>query len=113
MARFSQTSTSLWRTGLSGAQAGPTANWPLSGKEKSNAARNHRTVLWCTRLSGEPTALAANGRLRNHRATRSSRQRSVGHTGLSGVHRTVSGALTRLEAQRSTAPDESRLEGGE
>jgi hypothetical protein len=32
-------------------------------------------------------------------------QRSVGHTGLSGVHRTVSGAPTRPPAQRSDAPD--------
>jgi hypothetical protein len=32
-----------------------------------------------------------------------SRQQSVGHTGLSGVHRTVSGAPTDLEDQRSAA----------
>jgi hypothetical protein len=44
VAVISQTSTSLWRTGLSGAQAGPTANWPLSGKEKGVAAKNHWTV---------------------------------------------------------------------
>jgi hypothetical protein len=37
-----------------------------------------------------------------------SRQRSVGHTGLSGVHRTVSGAPIDPEAQRSDVPD---LEG--
>jgi hypothetical protein len=35
-------------------------------------------------------------------------QRSVGHTGLSGVHRTVSGAPTDPMDQRSDAPD---LEG--
>jgi hypothetical protein len=61
---------------LSGAQAGPTANWPLSGKEKGAAAKNHRTVRWCTGLSGEPTALAVNSRLCNQRATRGPRQRS-------------------------------------
>jgi hypothetical protein len=42
---------------------------------------NHRTVQWCTRLSGEPKALAANGRLRNPWVTRGPHQRSVGHTG--------------------------------
>jgi hypothetical protein len=40
----------------------------------------HWTIWWCTGLSGEPTALAANGRLRNQRVTRGPRQRSVGHT---------------------------------
>jgi hypothetical protein len=45
-------------------------------QEMENALR-----LKITRLSGEPTALAANSRLRNQRATRGPRQRSVGHTG--------------------------------
>jgi hypothetical protein len=98
MAKFNQNSTSLWRTGLSGAQASPAANWPLSGKEKGAAAKNHRTIRWCIGLSGEPTTLMANSRLHNQRATRGPRQRSVGHTGLSG-------APTGPEAQRSTAPD--------
>jgi hypothetical protein len=90
---------------VSGAQAGPAANWLLSGKEKGAAAKNHRTVQWCTGLSGEPTALAANGRLRNQRAMRGPRQWSIGHTGLSGVHRIVFGVPTGPEAQRSTAPN--------
>jgi hypothetical protein len=68
----------------------------------------HRTIRWCTGLSGEPTALAANGRPRDQRATHGSRQRSVGHTGLSGVHRTVSGAPTGPGDQRSAAPDMER-----
>jgi hypothetical protein len=68
-------------------------------------AKNHWTVRWCTGLSGEPKALAANGRLRNQQATRGPRQQSVGHTGLSGVHRNVSGAPTGPKAQRSAVPD--------
>jgi hypothetical protein len=56
-------------------------------------------------MSGEPTTLAANGRLRNLRATRVSLQRSVGHTRLPDVHRTVSGAPTGPEEQRSAALD--------
>jgi hypothetical protein len=47
----------------------------------------HRTVRWCTGLSGEPTVASANGRPRDPRATRGPQQRSVGHTTLSGVHR--------------------------
>jgi hypothetical protein len=38
--------------------------------------------------------------------TRGPHQRSVGHNGLSGVHRTVSGAPKGLKVQRSAAPDE-------
>jgi hypothetical protein len=49
-------------------------------------------------LSGEPKALAANGRLRNPRVTRGPQQRSVGHTGLSG-------APTSPKEQWSDAPD--------
>jgi hypothetical protein len=68
----------------------------------------HQTVRWCTGLSGEPTVASANGRPRDLRATCGLQQRSVGHTGLSGVHRTVSGAPTDPEDQRSDAPN---LEG--
>jgi hypothetical protein len=38
----------------------------------------HRTVQWCTGLSGEPTVASANGRPRNLRATRGLLQRSAG-----------------------------------
>ena len=55
----------------------------------------HRTVRWCTGLSGEPTVSRANGRPRNPRATRGRANGQKGApdcpvcTGLSGVHRTV------------------------
>jgi hypothetical protein len=75
------------------------------GKMQRRTAIIHRTVRWCTGLSGEPTVASVNGRLCNPRATRGPQQRSVGHTRLSGVHRTVSGALTDPEDQRSDAPD--------
>jgi hypothetical protein len=74
------------------------------GKREGDVAINHQTVRWCTGLSGEPTMPAANGRPRDQHATRGPCQRSVGHTGLSGVHRRVSGAPTGPEAQRSAAP---------
>jgi hypothetical protein len=75
------------------------------GKTQRRTTIIHRTVRCCTGLSGEPTVASANGRLRNPRATRGPQQWLVGHTGLSGVHRTVSGAPTDPEDQRSDAPD--------
>jgi hypothetical protein len=43
---------------------------PLSGIRRRHTAINHRTVRWCTGLSGEPTVGRANGRPRNPRVTR-------------------------------------------
>jgi hypothetical protein len=71
------------------------------GKTQRHTAIIHWTVRWYTELSGEPTVASANGRLRNPRATPVPQQRSVGHTGLSGVHRTVSGVHRTV----SDAPD--------
>jgi hypothetical protein len=106
------TPTRAWHTGLSGSAPDSVrcprladGNWLLSGKQPRRTTKIHRTVRWCTGLSGEPTTLAANGRPRDQRATRGLCQRSVGHTGLSSVHRTVSGAPTDPEDQRSDAPD--------
>jgi hypothetical protein len=62
-------------------------------REKAKAPR-----LKITGLSGESTAPAANGRQRNQRAACGPRQRSVGHTGLSG-------APTGPKVQRSGVPD--------
>jgi hypothetical protein len=58
-----------------------------------------------TGLSGEPTASAANGRQRDQRATRGPSQRSLGRTGLSDVHWTVSGVPRGPRAQRSASPE--------
>jgi hypothetical protein len=41
---------------VSSAQAGPAANWLLSGLGRGDMAINHRTVRWCTRLSSESSA---------------------------------------------------------
>jgi hypothetical protein len=95
--------TVRWCTRLSGESSA--TNSLVSGNEKGEVAKIHRTVRWCTGLFGEPTTLVANGRLRNLRTTRVSLQRSVGHTGLSGVHQTVFGAPMGLEEQRSAALD--------
>jgi hypothetical protein len=45
-------------------------NWLLSGLRRWCTAINHRTVRWCTGLSGEPTVGRANGRPQNPRTTR-------------------------------------------
>jgi hypothetical protein len=47
-------------------------------KQRGDVAIIHRTVPWCTGLSGEPTVACANGRPRNLRATRGLLQRSSG-----------------------------------
>ena len=52
------------------------ANLLLSGLRRRCTTINHRTVRWCTGLSGEPTVSRANGRPRNPRATRGKCQRS-------------------------------------
>jgi hypothetical protein len=57
----------------------------------------HRTVRWAN-------GRQHNGRPPNPRATRGPLQRSAGGTGLSGVHRTVSGAPSSPKLQRSAAP---------
>jgi hypothetical protein len=83
-------------------------------KQKGDVAIIHRTVQWCTGLSGEPTVASANGRPHNLHTTRGSsngRKRAPDCpvcTGLFGVHRTVSGAPTGPELQQSSVPD---LEG--
>jgi hypothetical protein len=45
-------------------------NSSLSGMKKGDVVKIHRTVRWCTGLSGEPTVASANCRSRNVRATR-------------------------------------------
>jgi hypothetical protein len=80
------------------------------GKVWRRTAIIHRTVRWCTGLSGEPTVDCTNGRQRNQRATRVMSQRSVGApdcpvcTRLSGVHRTVSSEPRQPLLQRSAVP---------
>jgi hypothetical protein len=77
----------------------------LSGDDQQRTAIIHRTVRWCTGLSGEPTVSRANGRPRIQRVTRGRANGHIGDTGLSGVHRTVSGAPTALNQQRSASPN--------
>jgi hypothetical protein len=99
LAEFSQTSTSLWCTG-------PCPVPRLTRRRTRRSQENAQAPrLKITRLSGEPTAPAANGRQRNQRVTHGPRQWSVGYTRLSGVHRTMSGAPTGPKVQWSAVPD--------
>jgi hypothetical protein len=85
VARSSQESAQSGCTELSGGAPDcvrctrlASANLLLSGLRRRRMAKNHRTVRWCTGLSGEPTVGRANGRPRNPRATRGKCQRSDG-----------------------------------
>ena len=53
-------------------------NRSLSRKVWERTAIIHRTIRWCTGLSGEPTVDCANGQQRDQRATRGLSQRLVG-----------------------------------
>jgi hypothetical protein len=67
-------------------------------KQLGDVAIIHRTVRWCTGLSGEPTVASANGRPRNLRATRGLLQRSAG---ASDCPVCTGQCLVRQSAQRS------------
>jgi hypothetical protein len=69
-------------------------------QEKFNGVR-----LKFTGLSGEPMVDCATVSSKIGGATRGPHQRSEGGTGLSGVHRTLSGAPTDAEVQRLSAPE--------
>jgi hypothetical protein len=99
--------------------------WPCSAK--ASFVWVHRTVRWCTgqcpvRQAGSDELAALGKKLTAYdynspdcpvsqrSAARSTRdtwpsQRLVGGTGLSGVHRTVSGAPTAPRRQRLASPD--------
>ena len=82
---------------------------PALGSRRRRTAINHRTVRWCTGLSGEPMV----GRGIRARCVASANDRmgtglSGVHRTVSGVHRTVSGAPTAPKHQRSASPKKER-----
>jgi hypothetical protein len=124
-------SSSAWHTGLSGGAPDSVRCLRLDdvepaalGNRWSCTAINHRTVRWCTGLSGESSATnsSVSGNEKGdvakiHRTVRSanwasgqwSSTRSMRDTWpaptVGWVHRTVPGAPTSLEEQQSDAPD--------
>jgi hypothetical protein len=103
--------SSVWHTRLSGGAPDSARCTRLVSSEK--AALGKLSAVYGYNSPGCPvvnwTVRWANGRQRNGRsrkprATRGPHQRSVGGTGLCGVHRTVSGAPSGPKPQRSTVP---------
>jgi hypothetical protein len=84
------------------------------GKNLTAYGYNSSDYPVCTGLFGEPTVGRANDRLRDLRKTRGRANGREGApdcpvcTGLSGVHRTVSGAPTSPRRQRSATPQKER-----
>jgi hypothetical protein len=77
--------SSVWHNGLSGGALDSVRCARLNSSEQATLGKVwrrtaiiHRTVRWCTGLSGEPTVDCANGRQRDQRATRGLGQRIVG-----------------------------------
>jgi hypothetical protein len=83
---------------VSGAPGWRLVNWPLSGIRRRCMAKIHRTVRWCTGLSGEPTV----GRAIPRDAWPS--QRSDGGTGLC-ANGSKSSTVGCASLGRQSAPD--------
>jgi hypothetical protein len=103
LAVYSQKAARSGCTGLSGGAPDSVrcarlaaVNWLLSGLRRRCTAINHRTVRWCTGLSGEPIV----GRIIRMRLV----ARANGQKG----HQTVSGAPTAPKRQRSASPNKER-----
>jgi hypothetical protein len=111
LARSSQKSAQSGYTGLSGGAPDSVwcarltlANWLLSRLRRRRTTINHRTVRWCTGLSGEPTVGPANGRPRNPRTTCG---RANGQKGAPDCP-VCTGAPMALNRQRSASPKKER-----
>jgi hypothetical protein len=89
-------------------------NWPLLGIRPRRMTKIHRTVRWCTGLSGEPTVGHANGRPHNPRVTRG---QANGLMGAPDSVRCAYGSETSMvgcaNLGRRSAPDsEQGMSGG-
>jgi hypothetical protein len=96
---------------LSGAQAGAATNSLLSGIAKDDATKIHWTVRCapdCPVRQQRPRQRSVARSARNQRPTRGQSQRSPGRTGLSNVHRTLSGVPRGLQLQWSASPNKER-----
>ena len=107
-------SSSAWHTGLSGGApdsvqcARPASGEQATlGKNQRRTAIIHRTVRWCTELSGETNGRQRNGRPPNPWATRGPLQRSAGGTGQCPVRqlpRICNGRLCQNRKEICTGP---------
>ena len=83
-------------------------NWLLSGLRRRCTAINHRTVRWCTGLSGKPTVGPANGRPHNPRAMRGKSQQSEGASDCPVCTGQCTVRQQALNLQRSASPKKER-----
>jgi hypothetical protein len=96
--------STVWHIGLSGAPGWSPANWPLSGKLRRCTAIIHRTVRWCTGLSGGAPDCPVSQRPPAQRSAAESAGDAWPAPMVGRGHRTVSGAPTGLKLQRSATP---------
>jgi hypothetical protein len=99
---------------VSGAPGWRLVNWLLSGIHRRRTAKIHRTVWWCTRLSGEPMVGRANGRPHNPHVTRG---RANGLMGALDSVRCANGSKSSMVGctnlgKQSTPDTEQCLSGG-
>jgi hypothetical protein len=99
---------------VSGVPGWRLVNWPLSGIRRWRTTKIHRTVWWCTGLSGEPTVGRANGRPCNPGVTRG---RANGLMGAPDSVRCTNGSKSSTvgctNLGRRSAPDsEQGMSGG-
>jgi hypothetical protein len=83
----------------------------LSGIAEDAVAKIHRTIMCapdCPVSQQRPRQRSAARSVHNQRATRAKSQRSLGRTGLFGVHRTVSGVPSGPRVQRSASPKKEK-----
>ena len=90
------------------------ANWPLLGIRRWRTAIIHRTVRWCTGLSGEPTAASATV---GHQIRRRRVARSNGRQGAPDSVRCANGYNSAMVGcailgRRSTPDHEQWMSGG-
>jgi hypothetical protein len=71
--------TVRWCTGQCLVRQAGVCHLAALGFHRRRTTINHRTVWWCTRLSGEATVGRANGRPRNPRTTRGRANGQKGH----------------------------------
>jgi hypothetical protein len=102
MAKFCQSQSSLGAPDSVRCARLGRANWPLSG-----ILRRRTTIIYWTVRCAPDCPVSQRSAARSARDTWPS-QRSGGGTGLSGVHRTVSGAPTAPRRQRSATPKKER-----
>jgi hypothetical protein len=101
-------SSSVWHTGLSGAPGKSPVKRPLSGKVRRRTTIIHRTVWWCTRLSGEPTVGHA---IRGRRVARANGRQGapdypvcIGQCPVRQLARSCNGRLRQKRKEISTRP---------